>query len=129
MRARANHRCEYCQAGEWLVGQRFHVDHIIPRVLGGETSLGNLCLACPGCNGSKRDRTYATDLETGEVVPLFHPRRDLWSEHFIWRDNGLRIGGLTSSGRATVEMLKMNRPLAISAGAVWISVNRHPPAD
>ena len=38
VRTRAKHRCEYCQAAEMLTGQRFHVDHIIPRALGGETS-------------------------------------------------------------------------------------------
>lgn len=129
VRLRANHRCEYCQAAELLTGQRFHVDHIIPRALGGETSRENLCLACPACNGSKQDRTYATDPLTNERVPLFHPRQEHWFHHFTWIDSGLRITGLTPSGRATVTILKMNRPLIISARAVWISVNRHPPKE
>jgi hypothetical protein len=39
-------------------------------------------------------------------VPLFHPRRDRWSEHFAWND--LVLVGLTPIGRATVELLAMN---------------------
>ena len=129
VRTRANHRCEYCRAAESLTGQRFHVDHIIPRVLGGETSLVNLCVACAACNGSKRDRIYATDPQTSETVPLFHPRQEQWRHHFRWSDGGLRIVGLTPTGRATIAILKMNRALAISARTVWINVNRHPPED
>jgi hypothetical protein len=40
------------------------------------------------------------------MVPLFHPRRDRWSEHFAWF--GPRIEGLTATGRVTVIMLGMN---------------------
>jgi hypothetical protein len=47
----------------------------------------------------------------------------------MWSHDGLRITGLTPVGRATVGILKMNRPLSISARAVWVSVNRHPPKE
>jgi hypothetical protein len=43
---------------------------------------------------------------SGELVPLFHPRRDRWAEHFLFR--GVHIEGLTSIGRATVDVLAMN---------------------
>ena len=33
-----------------------------------------------------------------QITPLFHPRRDRWSEHFRWR--GPRLVGLTPAGRA-----------------------------
>ena len=46
-------RCAYC--GEPL-GQRFHVDHIIPRHLGGGCEPGNLVAACWSCNSAKRHR-------------------------------------------------------------------------
>jgi hypothetical protein len=39
-------------------------------------------------------------------VPLFHPRRDRWSEHFAWDDTV--IIGQTPIGRATVQLLGMN---------------------
>jgi len=39
-------------------------------------------------------------------VPLFHPRRDRWDEHFEWR--GPIVVGLTPGGRATILVLDMN---------------------
>src|SRR5438876_738912 len=41
-----------------------------------------------------------------EIVALFHPRRDEWSQHF--RFNGLHIEGITPTGRATVRLLTLN---------------------
>jgi hypothetical protein len=46
------------------------------------------------------------DHRTGEIVPLFHPRRDVWEDHFAFR--GPLIEGLTAIGRATVRVLRMN---------------------
>lgn len=46
------------------------------------------------------------DPENGEIVPLFHPRRDRWSDHFMFL--GPRIVGLTAIGRTTVVVLGMN---------------------
>lgn len=39
-------------------------------------------------------------------MPLFHPRRDRWTERFAWR--GPRIEGLTAIGRVTVVVPGMN---------------------
>lgn len=129
VRERANHRCEYCQTSEWLSGQRCQIDHIIPRIRDGATTPGNLCLACAACNGSKLDRTDVTDPESGEIVALFNPRQQPWHDHFAWSDDGTHVIGLTPCGRATVSALRLNRPLALAARAVWVSVNRHPPGD
>jgi hypothetical protein len=46
------------------------------------------------------------DPDDGQVALLFHPRRDRWSDHFVFE--GARIIGLTPLGRATVQVLKMN---------------------
>lgn len=43
---------------------------------------------------------------------LFHPRRDIWTEHFIW--GGPRIKALTSIGRVTAELLLMNDPEVVA---------------
>jgi hypothetical protein len=42
------------------------------------------------------------------MVPLFHPRRDNWHEHFEW--NGTLLVGRTPAGRATVALLAINHP-------------------
>jgi len=49
-------RCHYCQAMLTLDG-RWHVEHMLPRALGGEEAPGNLVAACPPCNQRKSDRT------------------------------------------------------------------------
>jgi len=107
---RAADCCEYCgiaQSGQEAV---FHVDHILPRVAGGETMPDNLAPACVSCSLRKGARTQAIDPDTGESAPLYHPRQMHWSEHFSRRDEWMM--GQTSTGRATVELLKMNRPVA-----------------
>lgn len=61
------------------------------------------------------------DPDSAAVVKLFHPRQDVWPEHFVLR--GGRIEGLTPTGRATAWLLQMNveervtlRRLLIEAG-------------
>ena len=107
VRQRAGHRCEYCQrtqANSPLIP--LHIEHVIPRKHGGDDRLDNLALACADCNFKKSSDLAGLDPETGELVPLFHPRRRDWSQHFAW--DGMRIIGLTSIGRTTVRVLDMN---------------------
>ena len=66
----------------------------------------NLALACHRCNLRKGPNLTGIDPMSGEMVPLFHPRRDQWTEHFLFR--GVRIEGLTPVGRATAHVLGMN---------------------
>ncbi len=63
-------------------------------------------MACNRCNASKGPNVAGIDGATGGVVALFHPRRDVWAEHFKFA--GPRIVGLSAIGRATVSVLKMN---------------------
>src|SRR5258708_5281869 len=100
--AQARHRCGYCLTAEAIVGTPMEVDHLIPEALGGLTEEGNLWLACSLCNDHKSDRVAALDPVTGEVVRLFNPRRQVWTEHFRWTEEGDCILGLTPVGRATV---------------------------
>lgn len=107
VRERAGDRCEYCripQPAQPLA--RFHIEHIIAQKHGGEDDLSNLALACHYCNVHKGPNLSGVDPEDGQVVPLFHPRRDIWDEHFAV-DGGF-IVGLTPTGRATVRVLEMN---------------------
>ncbi len=73
---------------------------------GGRDSLDNLGLACHRCNLRKGPNLIGVDPVSGELVPLFHPRRDQWAEHFLLQ--GARVEGITPVGRATVDVLAMN---------------------
>lgn len=121
---RANGCCEYCQTCESNIGQTMHVDHIIPD---GKDELNNLCLACWNCNTSKQTATQAIDPKTNTTVALFDPRNDVWGEHFAWSDNYSILNGLTPKGRATIERLKMNRPMMIGVRQRWVKAGYHPP--
>lgn len=123
----ARHRCGYCQSQEIVVGMPFEIEHIIPEALGGSSKEENLWLACPRCNRHKGDRISAVDSQTGQVVVLFDPRRQQWEEHFTWQDDGVRIGGLTPTGRATVSALQLNNPYALRARRIWRTWGWHPP--
>lgn len=122
-------RCAYCLSPEWIIGIPFTIDHIIPESLGGETTATNLCLACSACNLIKGTQITAIDPETHQLVPIFHPYHQVWFDHFAWQDNGLRITGLTATGRATVQALKLNRDILVDARRWWIDAGWHPPHD
>lgn len=46
-------KCYYCGEG---VGEQYHVDHIVPLLLGGSNGPENIVIACPWCNRSKGAR-------------------------------------------------------------------------
>ena len=108
-------------------GENFSVEHIIPRFRGGNSSAGNLALACQGCNNHKFTRTEALDEMTGRMTRLFHPRNDRWPEHFEWSADATELLGLTSLGRATVVALHLNRAGLIAQRAVLAALELHPP--
>jgi hypothetical protein len=124
--ARAQGRCEYCQSPEAYATERFSIEHIQPRTLQGSTMPANLALACQGCNGYKSVQTTGVDPETGETVVLFHPRQHVWGEHFTWSADGLRILGLTPPGRATVALLRINRPPLMNLRRALMAIGVHP---
>jgi 5-methylcytosine-specific restriction endonuclease McrA len=127
--AQARHRCGYCHTAEAIVGTPMEFDHLIPQSLGGLTEEDNLWLACSLCNDHKVNRIAALDPDSGKVVRLFNPRRQVWAEHFRWSEEGERIVGLTPTGRATVVALNLNRPSLVQARRLWVSVGWHPPRD
>ena len=126
---RANKCCEYCRALEDFSPQSFSVEHILPIHIGGETVSANLALSCQGCNNHKATKTTATDPATGETVSLFHPRLQKWREHFAWNADYTEIVGLTSTGRATVKELQLNRRGLVNLRRVLYSAGEHPPED
>ena len=129
VRIRANYLCEYCHASEKWQYVQFTVDHVIPLGKGGTDELANLALACFHCNRRKSDKLATLDSNTQKEVSLFNPRSDSWSEHFIWSTDGLRIIDLTSIGRATIEVLQLNRVRVLNIRSADVVVGRHPPAE
>jgi hypothetical protein len=65
---------------------------------------------------------------SGQVVKLFNPRKQVWSDHFEWIDGGTRILGLTAVGRATVAALQLNREALVISRKKWVSAGWHPPS-
>jgi hypothetical protein len=103
-----------------VTAQAFHVDHIVPQVLGGQTHLNNLCYACPHCNLHKRDRIQAHDPRTGRMVRLFNPRTDHWDEHLRWSTTYTRLIPRTAIARATVVTLDLNAAIFVNARKLWL---------
>ena len=119
VRSRAGDCCEYChshQDDEPFF--RFQVEHIIAKQHGGEDGDENLALACPHCNLHKGPNIAGLDPLDGALTQLFHPRRQLWDEHFANR--GALVMGQTAVGRATVDVLSMNDRLRVEHRATLL---------
>ena len=113
---RADGACEYCRVHEsdFTAATTFELDHIRPQHLfalddPARDDPANLAYSCPRCNRYKGVAIAAFDPETGCQERLFHPRCNVWLEHFTYTPAG-RIFGKTGSGRATKDRLKFNLP-------------------
>ena len=126
---RANGCCEYCRSQARFAIQPFSIEHIIPRSQGGETVMDNLALSCQGCNNHKYNKTEGRDPVSGDLVPLYHPRNQQWSDHFAWNEDFSLIIGLTATGRATVETLQINREGVVNLRRVLYTMGEHPPVE
>jgi hypothetical protein len=105
---RANSCCEYCGMPQEFAEATHEVDHVIAEKHGGQTAFANLALACFHCNNHKGPNIAGLDPESGVLSRLFHPRTDVWSEHFQWA--GAVLTGTSVIGRATVRVLEINVP-------------------
>lgn len=63
--ARQNGRCYYCHA---KVGDKYHVDHVVPLSRGGSDDPSNLVIACPTCNLRKHDKLPSEWPEGGRLL-------------------------------------------------------------
>lgn len=105
---RAGGSCEYCLIPETAVFAVHEIDHIIAQKHGGPTDADNLALSCALCNKHKGSDLVSLDPETGLTVPLYHPRRDHWTDHF--QVHAGQVVPLTPTGRVTVHLLQLNHP-------------------
>ncbi len=104
----------------------FHVDHIIAQKHGGPSQLQNLAWACFSCNNQKLSDISGIDPAgaNNEIVRLFHPRLDVWGEHFEW--NGPEVLGKTSIGRVTHYVLGINLPHRVALRRLLIDEGAFP---
>ena len=122
VRRRAGNCCEYCLLRQEHSELIHHVEHIVAKQHGGSDQSGNLALACHRCNLRKGPNLTGVDPLTGDVVALFHPRRDRWAEHFLLHD--LRIEGITAAARATIQVLSMNDARRLELRAELLARNK-----
>ena len=64
--ARDDYQCVYC--GERFEPEMLTVDHVQPRMRGGDRSGGNLVTACGACNARKGDMRLAQFLLTDTIA-------------------------------------------------------------
>lgn len=121
---RAHNRCEYCLLPNFVTYYPHEVDHILAEKHDGKTIESNLCLSCVQCNHHKGSDLASVDSQTGEIVLLFHPRLDIWTDHF--QLNGSVIEGITPKGRATSRLLHMNDAEQIDLREELINLRRYP---
>lgn len=124
VRERARERCEYCLIAESEAVFPHEPDHLIARKHGGTTVSENLALACFDCNRFKGTDIASVDLVTGEVVRLFNPRTQRWSQHF--RLQRARIVSLTATGRVTEQLLRLNLPIRIEIRQRLAALGKYP---
>jgi hypothetical protein len=126
VRELARNRCEYCHSQEPFSPSTFSIEHIVPLSVGGAHAVKNLALSCQQCNNRKYTSVTALDPLNGDLVRLFHPRQDHWSDHFAWNEDFTLLLALTPTGRATTEKLQLNRTSLINLRRVLHQAGFHP---
>ncbi len=127
VKERANQCCEYCACPFDFANQFFSVEHIIPKSKKGTDHRENLAYACQCCNGHKYNKIVGLDPVNQKIVALYNPRKDKWREHFNWTDDFLKIEGTSSTGRATIDLLNLNRDNLVNLRIVLFAFGEHPP--
>lgn len=64
--ARDDYHCVYC--GERFESEALTVDHVQPRMRGGDRSGGNLVTACRGCNATKGSMRLSAFLQADSLA-------------------------------------------------------------
>ena len=122
----ANESCEYCRVPQSFDPLPFGMDHIRPQYHHGPAVAANLALACFNCNCFKGTNAAGYDPETDELTPLFNPRTDTWEQHFEW--NGPELRGMTSIGRTTIDVLRINLPERVELRRLIRELGVFPPS-
>lgn len=73
---RDGYQCAYCGVVSFKDRKRMHLDHIVPRKLGGEDIASNLITACKYCNISKGKRKLDKEI-TSDLLKEVERRNKL----------------------------------------------------
>jgi 5-methylcytosine-specific restriction endonuclease McrA len=119
VRQRTGGRCEYCRFPVEYTVMPFEIEHVIPLKHGGATIAANLAFACFYCNRYKGPNVAGIATPGAAVTRLFHPRLDVWEDHFAWE--GAVILPRSEIGGATIAVLRMNQPNAVAVRQVLMS--------
>ncbi len=121
---RAQQRCEYCRIHESDTGFRHQLDHIVSRKHGGKSTVENLAYACVLCNRSKGADVASIHRTSGEIMRLFHPRRDRWADHF--EIDASLIRARSEVGAVTLELLRFNAPERLAERGLLQTLGSYP---
>jgi len=116
--------CEYCLIHQDDTSLGCQIEHIISEKHGGQTIEANLAFACVFCNRYKGTDLGALSPTTGQLVRLYHPRTDLWQDHFHL--DGVQIKGQTEIGTVTAKLLLFNHPDRLLERQVLATLRRYP---
>ncbi len=125
VRDRADGICEYCHLPAAFTTLPFQIDHVIAEKHGGPTRVANLAYCCLHSNAFKGPNIAGVNQETQEVLRLFHPRQDIWEDHFTW--SGPQLVGRTAIGRITIAVLAINAPYRLEVRQALITEGVFPP--
>ncbi len=121
---RAESCCEYCLIHQEDAFLSFEIDHIISEKHGGETAIDNLAYTCFYCNRFKGSDIGSVLLPEMNFIRFYHPRIDVWSEHFELED--AIIHPKTDIGKITAKILKFNEVERIMERQLLIQLERYP---
>lgn len=127
VKERAKLCCEYCFAQLLFSADSFSIEHIKPLSKEGLTILENLAFSCQRCNNHKFTATESIDPVTGSMAVLYNPRIHIWNEHFEWTEDYTEVLGISSTGRATILRLQLNREGIVNLRRVLYQAGLHPP--
>ena len=116
---RSNGCCEYCLRPELFSFSSHEIDHVIAEKHGGQTTEGNLAIACKLCNTQKGSDIASIDPKTDAITPLYNPRRDRWQEHFQCQN--AELIPLTDRARTTIRLLQLNRHEILKERPLWFA--------
>jgi HNH endonuclease len=122
--ARACHLCEYCLVHEEDTYLGCQVEHIIAEKHDGRTEEINLAYACTFCNRAKGTDIGSIAEVKGEYTRFFHPRKDLWRDHFALQ--GTWIEPLTNIGEVTARLLQFNHRDRVLERDTLAAIGRYP---